>query len=118
MKNLTRILSPSVVRLLNGAQIIVKPLNGHLSKRKTALNTIAAKVVEQWLNDGRNKLIIQNQLFRLALDGMAVGMFSGKGCSYRPVALESFVRIATKKKRIKKTKRGEKTNERSTDRRV
>jgi hypothetical protein len=105
-------LSRSAERLLNGAQIIGKLSNELSSKGRKVLNTIAAKVVEQWLSDEKNKSIIPNQLFRLALDGTAVGMFSDKECSYQPIALKSFVRVATKRKRQRKIKSGGKNENR------
>lgn len=106
-----RILLPSVVRLLNGAQIIVKPLNARLSKKERVRNTIRAKIVEWWLNEKKNKWIIQNRLFRLAMDGMAVGTFYGKGCLYQPVVLKSFVKAVTKRKRSRKIKNGGRTDD-------
>ena len=74
------------------------------SKKKGKKNAIVAKLVEHWLNDPKNKLIILNQLCELARNGTAIGMTTGIGSLLTVPNSKFYAKTVIKLRRIKKTK--------------
>jgi len=93
----------SVEKLFDGVHLIAKPLKGRLSKSEKKLNTIAAKAVQRWLNEPKNKSIILTLLCQLEVHGIAIGMSTVSDALSQAINYESYVNHATKSKLAAKT---------------
>lgn len=93
----------SVENLFDGVQLIAKPLKGRLSRRERELNTIAAKVVQRWFNDPKNRSIILTLLYQLEAHGIAIGINTVLDASLKAIDYESYVSRATREKLVMRT---------------
>jgi len=98
-------LSRSHVASSIGVLLTKKPFRVS-SKKKGKKNAIAAKIVEHWLNDPKNKLIILNQLCELARHGQAIGMATVTGSLLPVTSSEFYASPVTPKRRLRKTRGG------------
>lgn len=101
------ILSRFAGKHLDGVPATDKSSKRHLSKSETVWNTIVAKYVDWLWSEPKNKSTMSNPLSQLEVYGIATGTSTGKGASFRPIDYKCFVKHVTKRKRRKKTSRGE-----------
>lgn len=93
----------SVEKVFDGVRLIAKPSKGRLSRKEKALNITAARVVQKWLNEPKNRSIILTLLCQLEAHGIAIGMSTATDVSLQAINYESFVNRATKAKLAART---------------
>lgn len=103
---MTTILLHGVEKFLDGARHIGKLLKQHLSEKTKTENGIPAEIVNRWYNERINNLTISRPLSLLVRDGLVTGTGIGTVCLSRVSPSKFYVKPVTKKKRKKRTKRG------------